>query len=299
MNYVKSEEEMFKTTDYDAFRRVLGNRKVLEERVAKITNSFNRIGYIPVPIIVNEKMEVIDGQGRLEACRRKLLPINFIIRPGLKIEDCISMNINTTPWKLMDYIECYAETKNENYERMYDLFQYMFGQYGKNCISVNNLCTALFNTKKAPGTAIKDGRLRVTEEMKLQAKECLEYVFSIIDYFKDNKVRLKSNDLSDLITCLIFCYKFESVDNDKLYRVMCENGHMMQKWTNVETCINEIDYIYNYNAKANRANIVRLYEDLSHNEDKLVSNFVTLAPKFETTKGTQLEIDLDQEEDEE
>ena len=74
MNYVKSSEEMFRTTDYDAFKRVLGNRKVLEDRVSKILASFDKIGYIPVPIIVNEKFEVIDGQGRLEACKRRGLP---------------------------------------------------------------------------------------------------------------------------------------------------------------------------------------------------------------------------------
>ena len=84
---------MFRTTDYDSFKRVLGNRKVLEDRVSKILASFDKIGYIPVPIIVNEKYEVIDGQGRLEACKRRGLPVNFIIRPGLKIEDCIVMNI--------------------------------------------------------------------------------------------------------------------------------------------------------------------------------------------------------------
>lgn len=280
MNYVKSSEEMFRTTDYDAFKRVLGNRKVLEDRVSKILASFDKIGYIPVPIIVNEKFEVIDGQGRLEACKRRGLPVNFIIRPGLKIDDCIVMNINATPWNLMDYIECYAETGKESYQWMVKLFNEMFEEHGKKCVTVNNMCTVLFNTKKAPGTAIKNGRLNVNEEMYNKGKECLEFVFSVMDYYKENKVRLKSNDMSDLMTSIIFCYKFPEVDNEKLYRILTEEGHLMQKWTNVETCINEIDFRYNYNARSIRCNINRLYEDLSKKDENLAPNFVSYGPNF-------------------
>lgn len=284
MNYTTSSEQMFRTTDYDSFKRVLGNRKVLEDRVSKILASFDKIGYIPVPIIVNEKYEVIDGQGRLEACKRRGLPVNFIIRPGLKIEDCIVMNINATPWNLMDYIECYAETGNENYAWMVKLFKEMYEEHGKKCITVNNMCTTLFNTKKAPGTAIKNGRLRVTEEMYKQGKECLEFVFSVLEYYKENKTRLKSSDMSDLVTSIIFCYKFPQVDNNKLYKVLTEDGHLMQKWTNVETCINEIDFRYNYNAKTTKCNINRLYEDLSKRDENLAPNFVSYGPNFKEQK---------------
>ena len=289
MSFVKSSEEMFKTTDYDMFRRVVGNRKVLEDRVAKILASFDKIGYIPVPIITNEKYEVIDGQGRLEACKRRGLPINFIVRPGLKIEDCIVMNINATPWNLMDYIECYAETGNLNYQWIIKLFNEMYSSYGKKCITVNNMCTALFNSKKAPGTAIKNGRLRVTEELYQQAKECLEFTFSIISFYKENQVRLKSTDMSDLITSIIFCYKFEEINKEYLYKVLTESGHLMQKWTNVETCIAEIDYIYNYNKKVGRCSIVRLYEDLSKDDERLASNFVSYATNFHESENEEVE----------
>lgn len=291
MNFVKSEQEMFKTNEYDAFKRVLGNRKVLEDRVAKILASFDKIGYIPVPIIVNEKYEVIDGQGRLEACKRRGYPINFIIRPGLTIEDCIVMNINSTPWKLMDYIECYAETGNINYQKIMSIFNTMFEKYGKKCVSVNNVCTALFNTRKAPALAIKDGRLNVTDEMQQYALDCLDFVFSILNYYKENNVRLKSTDTSDLITAILFCRKFEEVDNQKLYKVLTEEGHLLQKWTNVETCISEIDFRYNYNARVTKCNIIRLYEDIAKKEENLAPNFTACSPSFRKNEEDQEEAE--------
>ena len=291
MNFVRSSEEMFRTTDYDCFKKVKGNRRVLEERVAKILASFDKIGYIPVPIIVNEKYEVIDGQGRLEACKRRGYPVNFIVKPGLKIEDCIVMNINVTPWNLMDYIECYAEIGNESYKQILDLFEYMFETYGKKCISVNNMCTALFGTKKAPGTAIKAGRLVVDSMLHDQAKKDLDYVFSIINYYKENKVRLKSQNMSDLITSILFCCKWEEVDKEKLYSILTQNGHLMQKWTNVQSCINEIDYLYNYNARSKKAPINRLYEDLSKKDDNIASNFISHYTNFKTQEEDTEEVD--------
>lgn len=273
MNYVTSSEQMFRTTDYDGFKRVVGNRRVLEERVTKILASIDKIGYIPIPLVVNEKMEVIDGQGRLEACKRRGLPVNFIIKPGLKIKDCITMNINVTPWNLMDFIMCYAEIGNESYQRIMKLYEDMTHKHGSKSISVNNLCSALFNTKKAPGNAIKSGRLCVDENRYQEAYDCLEFAFSIIDYIKDNKIRLKSNDMSDLLTSIIFCYKWKDVDNKKLHKVLTKDAHQMQKWSNVENCLEEIDFIYNYNSRNKTTPLKRLWEDLSLKENH-ISNFI-------------------------
>ena len=55
------------TGDYGIFKRLKGNRTVTRSRVEKIKNSINKVGYIKSPIVVNEKREVIDGQGRCQA----------------------------------------------------------------------------------------------------------------------------------------------------------------------------------------------------------------------------------------
>lgn len=277
----EAKEKMYRTTDYDGFKRVIGNRRVLEERVSKILASFDKIGYIPVPIIVNENYEVIDGQGRLEACKRRGYPVNYIVKPGLRIEDCIIMNINATPWKPLDYVECYAETGNSNYQFIIDLLGKLQMEYGVKAVNLNNICTALYSTKRAPGTAIKNGRLRVTKEMYDSAYDYLSFALSIMNYYKENNVRLKCTDTADLLTAIIFCAKFDEVDRKIFYRTLTESGHLMQKWNNLDSCIEQIDYIYNYNKKANRCNIKRLFEDYTNKNDKLASNFVTYGTAFE------------------
>lgn len=281
-SYVRtlSSEKMYVTTDYDSFQRVIGNRRVLEERVTKILASMDKIGYIPIPIIVNEKMEVIDGQGRLEACKRRGLPVNYIIRPGLRIEDCITMNINVTPWNLMDFILCYAEIGNSSYKYLQKLYEEMSRKYGEKNVSVNALCTALFGTKKAPANAIKSGRLQVDEKIYNKGKEALEFAFNVIATLQSNKVRLQSNNISNFLTSLLFCYRWEQVNNNRLEKVILERAHTMQKWTNVDTCLQEIEYIYNYNSRKEHVYLKRLYEDLSGKGNK-ITNFIPVDVNFD------------------
>ena len=77
-----------RTTDYSLFKRLEGNRNVLEIRVKRITASIKKVGWIQNPVIVNEKMEVIEGQGRLEALKRLGMPVDYIIVPGIGLDEC-------------------------------------------------------------------------------------------------------------------------------------------------------------------------------------------------------------------
>lgn len=66
---MKQTNEIKRTNNYDMFKRLEGNRFVDPKKVNKLKKSINEVGYISNPIIVNEKMEVIDGQHRLEALK--------------------------------------------------------------------------------------------------------------------------------------------------------------------------------------------------------------------------------------
>lgn len=183
------------------------------------------------------------------------------------------MNINVTPWNLTDFILCYAEMGNESYQLMVKLLEEISSIYGSKNMSINALCTALFGTKKAPSNAVKAGRLIVTEESYEYVRDCLKYAFDIIVELSNKKVRLQSNNVSNLLTAIMFCYRWEQVDNTKLKNVLLDKAHLMQKWTNVETCLQEIEYIYNYNSRKPSVYLKRLYEDLS-DKDSQVTNFI-------------------------
>lgn len=114
-----------RTTDYSIFKTLKGNRDVGKSRVSVIVDSIKKVGYIMNPIIVNEELEVIDGQGRLSALQELGLPVYYLIVPNTGITECISMNINQEKWTSSDYIKSYAERGNREYillQRALDIY---------------------------------------------------------------------------------------------------------------------------------------------------------------------------------
>ena len=55
--------QIYVTKDYTKFKTLDGNRALSRSQIKKLTRSFES-EQIPLPIIINEKYEVIDGQHR-------------------------------------------------------------------------------------------------------------------------------------------------------------------------------------------------------------------------------------------
>ena len=104
------------TREYDQFKLINGNRTVVEGRVKVLMYSIERNNRLDVnPIIVNQNMEVIDGQHRLEAARRLGEPIYFIID-----NDCSVLDIPTLQtaygWTTKDYMDLYVAQGKYSYQ---------------------------------------------------------------------------------------------------------------------------------------------------------------------------------------
>ena len=72
------------TKDYDMFSYVIGNRDIVNKHVKDLSSHIEQRD-LNIPIIVNEKMEVCDGQHRLEAYKALDLPVHYIIKEGLTL----------------------------------------------------------------------------------------------------------------------------------------------------------------------------------------------------------------------
>lgn len=118
---MESKHKIYETTEYSKFKTMEGNRAVKDGRVNKIVESINKVGYVLSPILVNEKMEVVDGQGRLSALERLRLPVHYMVQEGIGIEECRQMNIHQSNWTNYDYVVSYAIRGNTNYQRLQSL----------------------------------------------------------------------------------------------------------------------------------------------------------------------------------
>jgi hypothetical protein len=69
-----------------------------------------------IPIIVNEKMEVCEGQHRLEAYKTLSIPITYIIKEGLDIFDIRKLNSVSRKWTMEEYLMSHVKLGNTDYE---------------------------------------------------------------------------------------------------------------------------------------------------------------------------------------
>ena len=232
-------EKVVKTTkDYSIFKKLEGNRPVANRRINKIIASIQNVGYITSPLIVNEKMEVIDGQGRLEALKQLELPVEYIVHPGIGINECIAMNINQGNWSLKDYIESYSVRGNKSYQRLEQLIK------GYPLANLDVIATAALRVNKITGTMVKDGSLVLTEEKYNKAKERLDYAYEIFDLIDKTTVK---GGLLNLVQVMLYCYDYEEIDLKRLKDQIVKNIYLCRPWNSIDTCFNEIEELYNKN----------------------------------------------------
>lgn len=110
---------VYTTKHYDSFLKITGNRHLVEKVVKKLMNSM-AIKHNHSPLLVNEKGELLDGQHRLEACKRLGLTVTYEMIKGLSIEDVRRMNSIQKEWKIMDHLHAGAEVNNNSYKWLYN-----------------------------------------------------------------------------------------------------------------------------------------------------------------------------------
>lgn len=101
---------MFKLTDY--------NRNVDLQHVQQLVNELKAGRKFLQPIVVNEKLEIIDGQHRLKALQEVKQPVEYIVRPGAGKADVISMNNTQKNWSPEAWIQSYANAGNRDYQAL-------------------------------------------------------------------------------------------------------------------------------------------------------------------------------------
>ena len=223
--------DIYRTADFKAFKHVCGNRIEVENRVKKIEASVAQIGYIDVPITVNENMEIIDGQARYEYCRRTNTPIAYHIKEGLNIDHCIAMNISSTNWTMVDYISSYAARGYQSYiltekfinESPYSLSPTLWALTGTD---ITNNCDK-----------IKKGKLDINQDGYTRGKGIITYWGNFDDIITNRK--------TEFLEAIGYCYLMDCVDNELLIRKVHQRPRDFQTIANVTDAIDVIEDAYN------------------------------------------------------
>ena len=144
--------KVYTTSDLNIFTSIDGNRVPNLIHVNRLTDSIKKYGMKCNPILVNEKMQVIDGQHRLMAAKNANTSVYFIIIPGSNLDDVHTLNLNQKNWSRKDFMEGYASMGLMPYIKLQAFVK-------KNDDYTFNDCVALCsNMGTVASTTAKDGK---------------------------------------------------------------------------------------------------------------------------------------------
>ncbi len=240
--------EVKSTKDYDSFK-FLGQNRDLSARkninhIKDLAQSIKENGFIK-PILVNEKMEIIDGQHRIEAAR--LVGSEVLYLKGENISDNIISQLNTHQlnWGIKDFMHYYIEKGNENYARAEEFVkQYEFPI----AESVGLLKGTRGGSSGKRNKEFKDGSFTVNEKAVDWAYNVAGEVQDIRDFDDSYKAfRNSTRFVSALISFVSF--------PDYKHKIMMDRLSKMR--TRLVQCASKSEYIdvfesiYNFGMKKN------------------------------------------------
>lgn len=118
-------KDVIVTDDYDELTLLPENRNVSEQHKNSIKESITSNGswIEDEPIVVNEDLEIVDGQHRYEAHKELGLPIAYMIMRDATIDTARIMNLNRRNWTLLDWADSYRKSGRLAYKLFFELME--------------------------------------------------------------------------------------------------------------------------------------------------------------------------------
>lgn len=106
--------QILKTDDYSKFSFLNENRRINSRNYSQLISSMKEEQLV-IPILVNGRMEIIDGQHRYTVCKELGLPIYYYMVENYGIEQVQRANMVGTNWRKPDFLNMYLQKKDEVY----------------------------------------------------------------------------------------------------------------------------------------------------------------------------------------
>ena len=203
------------TENYDMFKKIGGNRKINKANYAKIVKSMKEEQLI-IPIVVNEKYEIIDGQHRFTACKDLGKPVYFYMVRGYGLEQVKRANIASSNWKKENYLDMFVAEGNEIYKE----FEEIKERYDLNISNLLKIFAIVQEKQSARvGYEFENGTFTLDGKM-----EVLRFLTALEDFnfFKF----YKSNNFLIAFTRLYFKSEY---DHDKMKTKLITHRNSLEK----------------------------------------------------------------------
>jgi len=154
----KEVNKVYKTSDLSIFKQIDGNRVPNLQHVNRLTDSIRVYGMKCNPILVNERMEVIDGQHRLMAAKNSESFVYYIIVTGYSLNEVHTLNLNQKNWAKKDFMEGYANMGIESYIKLREFVNKNDDYTFNDCIAMCSNVTGGGNISNI-GNKFREGKI--------------------------------------------------------------------------------------------------------------------------------------------
>ena len=223
------------------------NRDIDDKHVAMLVVSIQRHGQL-MPIVVNENMDVIEGQHRLEACKELKIPVAYIINLKSSSKDIAMMNNTQKGWKNKDYIKHFSHTNHSN-SSTYKKIDGFFKSYplpfsiGIMLLSGDGDQALQTGAAKGPMPSFRDGSFKIIdmENAELKAGQLLKLKGLVPQLVQIRKF------------CVAFlrCSKIENFKISTCYDQMKKYHNRFGHPGNQQEWIDEFCKVYSYRVRKN------------------------------------------------
>jgi|GEM_PF-3112243 hypothetical protein len=224
--------EVLMTTNYDIFKFHEKNRGIGEGRIQNLAKSIKELDMTDCkPVVVNEKMEIIDGQGRFATCKELNLPIYYIKKNlnGESGKAMILLNANQANWPIDEYVAYYVKCGVQPYKDVIACKE----KYG---VSTSVAISFVSNQDHGASDTVKQGKMK---NGKIPYSIYGEVLMDFKKIFKDyNHIFF--------IRALIYCI------NNKMYTHKTDFPRFEKNRHNLIGCANMTQYLHMFEDIMNR-----------------------------------------------
>ena len=246
-NHVEQVGVVYKTKQYNIFRIMKDNRDL--RKVKELSKKMNLSKEYPfnTPIIVNEKMQVIDGQHRLFLTKGVEKYVYFIQVKGATIDDVIDMNTIKNEWKIQDFVKSYSNRGNKYYKIVEDLQNKYRSEVELSPISI---LTLMSTDGKVPSEyIIKEGRLtyNIADSWNAWDENYPKYL-DVVNVLK--KLNKKGYSQKHCISSLVILFNNEHYNHEHFIKQLEKYSYMFKTTIyNRKYFLEIFEDIYNYNSR--------------------------------------------------
>lgn len=228
------------TKDYSEFKKIASNRRINLKTYAKLIRSMREEQLI-IPICVNEKLEIIDGQHRFKCCQELELPVYYYVLEGYTTSQMKRANLVSSTWKRDDFLHAYLSEGIEQYIK-FNLLK------TNSALSTNDLIAVLSKIRSTPVKNIvlefDEGNLELNE-WDIMAVEKLICDLEDFNFFKDYKS-------PSFVKAFLELYFYPSYDHSIMQNKLKTRSEALEKKFLKEDYLKMLTTkIYSYNTSKN------------------------------------------------